>query len=535
MKKHIRKLMLAVAIFLGISSVSAATININLSDGTKKTYEIKESEYDKTIYDFKKSIEKDVGIVADYQVLEMLPGNYPESDSVKLKDLFVGSYGVSVSECNYNLFKREELDGDTLTLYSIPPIPNDDNSIYAILEGSVMGYYHGYEAWGSECNETITKCKIRLSSNSQIYKEMNIKYDYDEERAKSVEKLVENVKTAGKVENADRYRFIVEDLELVNYWVNGGSMINYSDAYKKSLDYKNFYLDIRAGDEQYLYDVMFGIGLYRLDKTIYGAIGDIGSESYHVLYVPSNLENEKILSYLQERIDTYLGKDKMIISEFDNTNSNQRIEFVDENHKNMSSDGKIYVAKIDNKEHYFIVNKNTSKMQTPKLVTRDFLTDVIVSSNSGSIPLDTMVEIKKLTSGEEYDKIMKILNATNSETFDISLFSKSLNKYITKLSDGSFEVRIPIKEELKDKSLVVYYITDDGKSEEYEVNVENNYAIFNTNHFSVYTLAEKKTQVEIDESESIKNPKTSDEIVIDLCIGIISLLGLGLTIKVLKK
>ena len=35
MKKHIRKLMLAVAIFLGISSVSAATININLSDGTK--------------------------------------------------------------------------------------------------------------------------------------------------------------------------------------------------------------------------------------------------------------------------------------------------------------------------------------------------------------------------------------------------------------------------------------------------------------------------------------------------------------------
>ena len=38
-----------------------------------------------------------------------------------------------------------------------------------------------------------------------------------------------------------------------------------------------------------------------------------------------------------------------------------------------------------------------------------------------------------------------------------------------------------------------------------------------------------------EKSESIKNPKTSDEIVIDLCIGIISLLGVGLTIKVLKK
>lgn len=535
MKKHIRKLMLAVAIFLGISSVSAATININLSDGTKKTYEIKESEYDKTFYDFKKSIEKDVGIDADYQVLEMLPENISEFDSVKLKDYFASPYGESVNERNYNLFKREELEGDTLTLYSIPPTPNDEYSTLAILSGAIEGYYHGYTAISDDCNETVTKCKIRLSANFQMYKEMNIKYVYDEEIAKDVDKLVEKVKNAGKSEYDNIYRFQVEDLELVNFWVNGGSMINYSDAYKKSLDYKNFYLDIIGGDKQPLYDVMFGIGLYKLDKTIYGAIGDIGSESYHVLYVPSNLENEKILSYLQERIDSYLGKDKVIISEYDNTNSNQRIEFVDENHKNMSSDDKIYVAKINNEEHYFIVNKNTSKMQTPKLVTSDFLTDVTVSSNSGSIPLDTMVEIKKLTSGEEYDKIMKILNATNSETFDISLFSKSLNKYITKLSDGSFEVRIPIKEELKDKSLVVYYITDDGKSEEYEVKVENNYAIFNTNHFSVYTLAEKKTQVEIDESESIKNPKTSDEIVIDLCIGIISLLGLGLTIKVLKK
>ena len=51
MKKQMKNIILTVAtLFLGISSVSAATININLSDGTKKTYEIKKSEYDKTIY-----------------------------------------------------------------------------------------------------------------------------------------------------------------------------------------------------------------------------------------------------------------------------------------------------------------------------------------------------------------------------------------------------------------------------------------------------------------------------------------------------
>lgn len=530
MKKHIRKLIIAVAIFLGISSVSAATININLSDGTKKTYEIKESEYDKTIYDFKKSIEKDVGIDADYQVLEMLPDNYPESDSVKLKDHFASSYGVSVSELNYNLFKREELDGDTLTLYSIPPIPNDNNSIYAILEGAVMGYYHGYEAWGIDCNETITKCKIRLSSNSQIYKEMNIKYVYDEEMAKSVDKLVEKVKTAGKVNREDYYRFQIEDLELVNYWLNGGSLINYSDAYKKSLDYKNFYLDIRAGDLEPLYDLMFGIGLYKLDNTIYGAIGDIGSESYHVLYVPDNTKDEDILSYLQKRIDDYVGKNKVILSilpELDNNN----IEFIDEEHERMSCDGRIYVATINNENHYFIVGKDTSKMINPKLVSSDFKTDVIVSFTDGTKPLDTMIEVDNLTSGDIYNKIMKILNVTNSETFDISLFAKSINKYITKLEDGSFEVRIPIKESLQGKNLVVYYVDENNNKEEYEVTIENGYAVFNTNHFSIYTLAEKT----ITNNEVIKNPETSDKVIYDFLLAAASLIGIAITIKLLKK
>ena len=42
-------------------------------------------------------------------------------------------------------------------------------------------------------------------------------------------------------------------------------------------------------------------------------------------------------------------------------------------------------------------------------------------------------------------------------------------------------------------------------------------------------------KVEIDETKDIDNPKTSDEIIFDLCLGIVSLLGLGLTIKVLNK
>lgn len=142
-----------------------------------------------------------------------------------------------------------------------------------------------------------------------------------------------------------------------------------------------------------------------------------------------------------------------------------------------------------------------------------------------------MIKVDKLIPGDIYNKIMKILNVTNSETFDISLFAKSISKYITKLEDGSFEVRIPIKESLQNKNLIVYYVDDEGKKEEYEVTIENGYAKFNTNHFSIYTLAEKP----ITKNEEIKNPETSDKIIYDFIIGATSILGIALTIKLLKK
>ena len=42
-----------------------------------------------------------------------------------------------------------------------------------------------------------------------------------------------------------------------------------------------------------------------------------------------------------------------------------------------------------------------------------------------------------------------------------------LNEYITRLASGNFEVRIPIPENLKEKNLMVYYVGEDNKIEEY--------------------------------------------------------------------
>ena len=115
--------------------------------------------------------------------------------------------------------------------------------------------------------------------------------------------------------------------------------------------------------------------------------------------------------------------------------------------------------------------------------------------------------------------------------FDLKLFSNSTNKYITKLNDGSFEVRIPIKDELKDKDLVVYYVNNNSEKEEYEVKVENGEAVFNTNHFSIYTLAERTSTI-----QKIENPQTGDNIITYILIGSISMIALiGCTLYLKKN
>lgn len=394
------------------------------------------------------------------------------------------------------------------------------------------GYSLDFSSGENACNEDYTRCKLLITATGEEYKTVDIKYVYDEKIEEEIDNLTKEL--------GSKAIFKLKDFELINLWLNGGSSINYSDEYKKIVAYKNFYLDIRAGSDDSLITESFGIGYYTYDGTLYKAINELGTKGYNILYVDSNVSNDKLLETIQNRIDNYIGAGKMTIyaSDYDvdtyynekESGLNQYYEPENEFYKeemkeleelkNTSSDGKIYVAKIGNNEYRFVIGKNTEKMYTPKLITSDFKTNITISTDkTNTIPLDTMINIKELTSGEEYNKILKILNITNNEMFDISLFSNSIKDYITKLKDGSFEVRIPITEKFKDKELVVYYVDDEGKITEYPVTIEDEYAIFNTNHFSIYILAEKTIIEE-------KNPNTGDNILVYIVLGGVALLGI---------
>lgn len=180
---------------------------------------------------------------------------------------------------------------------------------------------------------------------------------------------------------------------------------------------------------------------------------------------------------------------------------------------------------IGDESHMFIVVADSESMVNPKYRSSDVATDVVVESTDSSVPLDTRISVSEMESGSKYEEIISLLEVEDNQTYDIKLFSNSLDKYITKLNNGKFEVNIPIKSEFEGKNLIVYYVDENKGIHQYDVTVKDGKASFVTDHFSIYTLAEK-SDVEVKDGkaeitnaiirEAITNAGTSDTVEIPL-------------------
>lgn len=444
---------------------------------------------------------------------------------------------------------------------------------------------------------------VDLTVNGETHN-VGIVYNYNNDVKTKFDNYIKNFPS-------DIEYFQVRDLELINYWVNNvgkdgtESLDMFSGELKSYLNYKNmkFYVDNRAGDNGPFYTVRLGIAVFKYDDVIYNIYDTLGTRAEHIIYVPSETSNTKeaLMAAAQKRINEYLGKEGIVTISYAGTAyeawakelyNNREIYWpgIDEAFegkmtferflelgndliptyndfeevsglKGLKENDETFIAtiKVGNKQESFhiVIKNDSSKMVTPSYKTADITTDIEISSNSSSIPLDTSIKAEKITSGTEYEKIIKLLDVKENAMFDLKLYSDSLEKYITKLDDGTFEVKIPVPENLKGKKLIAYYVTGDGKTEEYEVEVKDGYAIFNTKHFSIYTLAETKTNEENNnnneqgnnnengseengtgknetnkENENIENsPRTGDNIVVLVGTLFIAVIGTVATIK----
>lgn len=426
----------------------------------------------------------------------------------------------------------------------IPSIPFTGNLAY----DAIASYFYDdlkiedlYIEYNS-CNEDFTQCSISNGDNSR---QVEIVWKYDPK----IKKIVDEI---AKKYPEDATKYIVDDIGILNMHINGGSVIENSLEFKKNISYKNFYIDVRGGGGPELTDSQIGILKFKLDGTIYWR-GQIDPQfiSQDLVYVSEDTNN--IEESLQTRLQKLFPDHTFVVEKTDITTQSIIDSYLDEARDIYNNDAYVqqeypniddflamhddynfldgaleylYDICVDDAMGFQVAVKKDSKKAVNKVevITNDVLTNISIATIGDAIlPLDTKIQVNKLTSGAEYENIMSKIVVKNSETYDLKLYSKQLNKYITKLDNGKFQVKIPISEELKGKDLAIYYVNQDDKVEKYDVTItEDGYASFITDHFSIYTLAD----ITKNTSNNVANPETLDNISTSICLFVLCMLCL---------
>lgn len=318
--------------------------------------------------------------------------------------------------------------------------------------------------------------------------------------------------------------FKIVDMEVINMWASGFNpdaetskflegMANYSGELKKylgnsNIDFKVVY--VGAGEDTDLFLVSIGESVAAIDDVICAKSShSIGAVAEHVIYVPDEtaVTREALMAAAQKRINDYLGDESKVVLSYGgafNTICDPWNSETDPTHEvntgyrqfmldtlGLAAPEHYFTATVNGHSFKLLIVPNSSKMITPTYKTVDIVSNVTIASEAPEIPLDTSIRASKLTSGTTYENIIDKLGVEDNVTFDLKIYSYSQDQYISSVSSDKFKVSIPISTELKGKNLAAYYVDDSGAIKEYAVEVVDNVAVFETDHFSIYTVAEK--------------------------------------------
>ena len=445
-----------------------------------------------------------------------------------------------------------------------------------------------------DCNQDYSICTIKMEYDGiskELTKEMKLIWEKENSEVKKlIDDYGKKVYSFGERNNYDGIHFYIDDLSLLSFYLgydlkessdmlnNFSSESDSQNAILSNIGLKyNRSLEKLKTDEKISYDLidLYGDGgnqwllsggylvLY-YDGIIYGYIGGNDYTDYidfmikNVIYIPDDTKDTKedYIKAATERLNNYLGENKFkleVVDKREEIYKNPKYAniyiFCQAPFDLLGNESKMgdyfYKLSFGEFEDYFLIIRDSSKIEEELVYeNKDFKTDVSVTTTSPEVPLDTVIQVEKIEKGNSlFQKIVKVLKQEVVQIFDISLHSPSVNKNITKLENGDFSVTVPIDEELRGKNLVAYYIDENNKIEEHPMTVdENGTGTFTTNHFSIYTIAEKKIEEVSPEKEdtitSLKGeevPKTYDGIINYIILGIVSIISLSFITLYIKK
>lgn len=522
--KKFKYTIFALALMLIVPTIAhAETVTVEFKTNPSSSETAAEIQVEKdvtTIGDIKPQLAD----LVDMEKYTLLNGWYNSpSDS----DVFCSSEGINCymgPSSNYVTTMYLMENDTTEKKYTLKSIPaNSDMMAESLFETNYkmfepLSFHH--------CDEKFTTCTFWDFQQFKAYTNVKITYEYDEDLAKIAQKVVDE----GLLNNNS---FEATDVELLNYMMYGGSLANYTSSFKNQLSNYNFNseIDQRGGAYEPFNTAAIGFYTATYNGTIYAIKEFVEINAPHIIYVPDDA-TDKVVA-VEKRLKDIFGDDasKFIVSESTNTINDLLIAVGDQSVGELGNDTYVILtvnnpdSYMDGIEFYFAVFKDSSKLSnTSSFKSSDLLTNVTVEAD-GELPLDTLIDVTHITSGDEYDKIISVLSVEDGEMFDINLNSISQKKSITKLENGKFLVKIPVPEKYEGKELIVYYVNTSNIVTPYDVTVKDGYAAFETDHFSTYTLT------------TIANPATGDNVMlyfILLGVSVVGMLGLPVYIKTRK-
>lgn len=427
---------------------------------------------------------------------------------------------------------------------------------------------YGYTRIGKNDNDninydgkySITFCEYKISdgyrrceNNKEVV--VNVKFDnskIDKTIEKEVNGYIKNFPKGNNYQNNNLSEIVIQidDMELVSYLSKTNSnynilfnpnniidLLNYNSKYKEITNNVNLVkpwnakgngIDIAASINSNL--------LFEYNNFIYGtAETSIREFVLNAIYVDNTVkeDNDSIVEAVQTRLDKNLGKNVAKISLADNTYLDEMIYEIKNDYLEHYDDIILDETKIINQlfniniggyDYKFIVIKDSTKIKDLSLVkTVDFKSLSTIEFDSKYSPADSTISIVK---NDDNQKILDKLNLKDGITYDIKLFSKSSNNYINKINKGKFIVTVPLEKFTDGQNLYAYYINEDGTVEKHKVTIKENFAVFETDHFSTYTIALSNETINKSEEENITNPETYDQIITWFAICLISIIGI---------
>lgn len=414
------------------------------------------------------------------------------------------------------------LDEDgTFHVFMAPP--TNETEKYALNEMiSDLAPGYGITSGGEwQCNDALTSCKLVRGGEGWTDESYGITYEYDEKADAMVDALIEGIRFS-----EDGY--LVHDMEILQYWAYGAETLPaFSSEIKSLVDHKNIdlFIDVRMGGDSPLINMQGGMGKVYYDGVLYH-IHDEPVMVYapHIFYVEDDAED--LAAALEQRIADIFGEEALTLisveesedkvsdlieGEWDEANR-YFADYLDENvHYLCLSDGETGVCIP------ILILKDSSKIFTPEGVnSTDLLTDINITSSAANLPADAATYAYII--GDELDEeaaaeVEEQLGTDLFHAIEIGLYSASLDTEINDNDGREFTVSVPVPESLKDvEKISAYWINHETEEpEEHYAKVSNGVAVFDTDHFSTYILAESSADRPEDEPEEEPEDESDED------------------------